>query len=77
MKKLILAVVVVACAMTISMGTSAQDAPKTHTMTGCLRAGTSFAFCGSVTVVKMIGMSLVAATAAWLVGVVMVTITSG
>src|ERR1700691_6810823 len=41
MKKLILAVVVVACAMTISMGTSAQDAPKTHTMTGCLRAGTA------------------------------------
>ena len=28
MKKLILAVLVVACALTISMGTSAQDAPK-------------------------------------------------
>ena len=28
MKKLILAVLVVACAFTISMGTSAQDAPK-------------------------------------------------
>src|ERR1700692_1601648 len=41
MKKLILAVLVVACALTISMGTSAQDAPKTHTMTGCLRAGTA------------------------------------
>ena len=41
MKKLILAVLVVACAFTISMGTSAQDAPKTHTMTGCLRAGTA------------------------------------
>jgi hypothetical protein len=41
MKKLIFAVLVVACAFTISMGTSAQDAPKTHTMTGCLRAGTA------------------------------------
>ena len=40
MKKLIFAVLV-ACAFTISMGTSAQDAPKTHTMTGCLRAGTA------------------------------------
>jgi hypothetical protein len=39
MKKLILAVVVVACAMTISMRSSAQDAPKEHSMTGCLRAG--------------------------------------
>src|SRR5215472_11751634 len=41
MKKIILAVLVVACAMTISMGTSAQDAPKEHSMTGCLRAGTA------------------------------------
>jgi len=41
MKKLILAFLVVACAFTISMGTSAQDAPKVHTMTGCLRAGTA------------------------------------
>jgi len=41
MKKLILAVLVVACAMSISMGTSAQDAPKEHSMTGCLRAGTA------------------------------------
>src|ERR1700690_318686 len=41
MKKLILGVLVVACALTISMGTSAQDAPKTHTMTGCLRTGTA------------------------------------
>src|SRR6202047_4160473 len=41
MKKLIFAVLVVACAMTISMGTSAQDAPKEHSMTGCLRAGTA------------------------------------
>jgi hypothetical protein len=39
MKKLILAVLVVACAFTISMGSSAQDAPKTHSMTGCLKAG--------------------------------------
>jgi hypothetical protein len=38
MKKLIFAVLV-ACAFTISMGTSAQDAPKEHSMTGCLRAG--------------------------------------
>ncbi len=41
MKKSILAVLVIACAFAISMGTSAQDAPKTHTMTGCLRAGTA------------------------------------
>jgi len=41
MKKSILASVVLACAFTISMGTRAQDAPKTHTMTGCLRAGTA------------------------------------
>jgi hypothetical protein len=41
MKKSILAVLVVACALTISMGTSAQDAPKEHSMTGCLRAGTA------------------------------------
>ena len=39
MKKLILAVLVFACAFTISMRTSAQDAPKEHSMTGCLRAG--------------------------------------
>lgn len=39
MKKLILAVFVIACAFTISMGTKAQDAPKEHSMTGCLRAG--------------------------------------
>ena len=42
-----------------------------------MRAVTSFAFSGSVTVEKTMGMSLVAATAAWLVGVVIVTITSG
>src|ERR1700721_3940953 len=41
MKKLIFAVLVVACAFTISMGTRAQDAPKEHSMTGCLRAGTA------------------------------------
>ncbi len=39
MKKLILAVLVVACAMTVSMGSIAQDMPKEHSMTGCLRAG--------------------------------------
>ena len=39
MKKLILAVLVI-CAITISIGTIAQDkAPKEHSMTGCLRAG--------------------------------------
>ena len=40
MKSLIVAVLVVACAFTISMA-SAQDAPKEHSMTGCLRAGTA------------------------------------
>lgn len=43
MKKLMLAALVVACAFTISMGTtvtSAQEsAPKEHSMTGCLKAG--------------------------------------
>src|SRR5579863_3575400 len=39
MKKSILAVLVVASAFTISMGTRAQDAPKEHSMTGCLKAG--------------------------------------
>ncbi len=39
MRKLFLAVLVVACAFTISMGTSAQEAPKEHSMTGCLKAG--------------------------------------
>ncbi len=39
MKKSILAVLVVACAFAISMGTRAQEAPKVHSMTGCLRAG--------------------------------------
>ncbi len=39
MKKLLLAALVVACAMTISMGTRAQEAPKVHSMTGCLKAG--------------------------------------
>ena len=42
MKKLILAVLVVACAITVSMRTSAQEstpAPKEHSMTGCLKAG--------------------------------------
>ena len=40
MKKLIFAALV-ACAFTISMGSSAQDAPKEHSMTGCLRAGSA------------------------------------
>jgi hypothetical protein len=39
MKKMLLAVLVVACAFTISMRSSAQDAPKEHSMTGCLKAG--------------------------------------
>jgi hypothetical protein len=39
MKKTILAVLVIACALTFSLGTIAQDAPKEHSMTGCLRAG--------------------------------------
>jgi hypothetical protein len=39
MKKLLLAALAVACAMTISMGTRAQEAPKVHSMTGCLKAG--------------------------------------
>jgi hypothetical protein len=40
MKKLVFALLV-ACAFTISMGISAQEAPKEHSMTGCLRAGTA------------------------------------
>ena len=40
MKKLIFAALFV-CAFTVSMGSSAQDAPKEHSMTGCLRAGTA------------------------------------
>lgn len=39
MKKLILAFTVIVCALTISMGTRAQEAPKVHSMTGCLKAG--------------------------------------
>ena len=40
MKKLIFAVFVVASAFAMSVGTIAQDqAPKEHSMTGCLRAG--------------------------------------
>ena len=41
MTKLIVTVLVVVCALTISMGTAAQEAPKEHSMTGCLRAGTA------------------------------------
>ena len=41
MRKMIVAVLVVACAFIISMATGAQEAPKEHSMTGCLRAGTA------------------------------------
>lgn len=41
MKSLIVAVLVVAFTFTISMATVAQEAPKEHSMTGCLRAGTA------------------------------------
>jgi hypothetical protein len=39
MKISILAALVLSCMFAVSMGTRAQDAPKEHTMTGCLRAG--------------------------------------
>ena len=42
MKISILAVLAVACAFTFSIGTVAQEtAPKEHSMTGCLKAGTA------------------------------------
>jgi len=41
MKAMLVAVLVAACAFMVSMGTSAQEAPKVHSMTGCLRAGTA------------------------------------
>ena len=42
MRKMTIAVLVVACAFTIAIGTIAQDsAPKEHSMTGCLRAGSA------------------------------------
>jgi hypothetical protein len=41
MKISILAALVLSCMFAVSTGTRAQDAPKTHTMTGCLRAGTA------------------------------------
>jgi hypothetical protein len=41
MKISILATLVLSCMFAVSMGTRAQDAPKTHTMTGCLRAGSA------------------------------------
>jgi hypothetical protein len=42
MRASILAILVTACAFTFSMGTSAQEsAPKEHSMSGCLRAGTA------------------------------------
>ncbi len=39
MKLSILAAIVVSCVFAISTGTHAQEAPKVHNMTGCLRAG--------------------------------------
>jgi hypothetical protein len=41
MKVSVLAALVLSCLFAVSMGTRAQDAPKEHTMTGCLRAGTA------------------------------------
>ena len=42
MKISMIAVLMVTCLFAISVGTTAQDAaPKTHAMTGCLRAGTA------------------------------------
>lgn len=41
MKVSILAILIVAGALTFSTGASAQNAPKEHSMTGCLRAGTA------------------------------------
>jgi len=41
MKASILAALVLSCMFAVSMGTRAQDAPKPHSMTGCLRAGTA------------------------------------
>jgi hypothetical protein len=42
MKGSIFAVLVVTCLLAISVGTTAQDtAPKVHSMTGCLKAGSA------------------------------------
>src|ERR1039458_9752249 len=39
MKVSVLAAMVLSCLFAVSMGTRAQDAPKVHSMTGCLKAG--------------------------------------
>ena len=42
MKKVsITAVLVAACVLVFAQGAKTQDAPKVHSMTGCLRAGTA------------------------------------
>ena len=41
MKISIVAALLLSCLFAVSMGTRAQDAPKTHSMTGCLKAGTA------------------------------------
>jgi hypothetical protein len=40
MKRLIMAALVVSCAFAFMLGVQAQQAPKEHSMTGCLKAGT-------------------------------------
>ncbi len=39
MKASLIAVLAAFCFIAIALGTQAQDAPKVHSMTGCLRAG--------------------------------------
>ena len=39
MKRLIMAAFVVSCAFAFMLGVQAQQAPKEHSMTGCLKAG--------------------------------------
>lgn len=41
MKKSIFAVLAFTCLLALGLCTQAQDAPKEHSMTGCLRAGTA------------------------------------
>src|ERR1700722_3227840 len=41
MKSSIIAALLVACVLAFAPGPRAQDAPKEHSMTGCLRAGTA------------------------------------
>jgi hypothetical protein len=40
MKRLIMAALVLSCAFACMLGVQAQQAPKEHSMTGCLKAGT-------------------------------------